>query len=117
MSPEQVTDPVRVGARSDLYSLGAVAYFLLTGQPPFVRPTAAETMTAHLREAVLAPSRHTPDLPRDLEELVLACLDKDPSRRPASAEELGLALGRCACAGLWTPDRVAGWWREHREQG
>ncbi len=113
MSPEQVADPEQVEPRSDIYSVGAVAYFLLTGQPPFVRATAAETMAAHLRDVVLPPSRLNPALPADVEQLVLACLHKDPSRRPASAQELGLALDRCSCAALWTADLAANWWSEH----
>jgi serine/threonine-protein kinase len=69
MSPEQAAGKVEVDARSDLYSLGAVAYFLLTGQPPFVRDSTVQTLAAHLAEPVVAPDRHRPDIPDDLQSV------------------------------------------------
>src|SRR5262249_9540433 len=67
MSPEQAAGRTDVDARSDLYGLGAVAYFLLTGRPPFVRDSAVQTLAAHLGEPVVAPDRHQPDVPADLQ--------------------------------------------------
>jgi serine/threonine-protein kinase len=95
MSPEQAAGQMDVDARSDLYSLGAVAYFLLTGQPPFVRPTAVQTLAAHLSEPVTPPSALRPGLSADLEAVVLRCLDKEPARRFPTAEALDQALRRC----------------------
>jgi eukaryotic-like serine/threonine-protein kinase len=113
MSPEQAAGGDDLGARSDLYSLGAVAYFLLTGRPPFVRDGAVQTLAAHLGEPVVAPDRHEPGVPADLQAVVLRCLEKEPARRFVGADELAQALARCACAGRWTRERAAAWWRDH----
>jgi serine/threonine-protein kinase len=112
MSPEQGAGR-GLDARSDLYSLGAVAYFLMTGLPPFVRGSAVQTLAAHLAEPVVAPDRHRPEVPADLQAVVLRCLEKDPSRRFPNAEELARALARCHCADQWTPEQAAAWWRDH----
>jgi serine/threonine-protein kinase len=111
MSPEQAAGKTDLDARSDLYSLGAMAYFLLTGQPPFVRPTAVQTLAAHLGEPVVAPDHHRPDLPADVQAVVLRCLEKEPSRRFPVAAELEQALAGCGCARQWTPEEAAAWWR------
>ena len=115
MSPEQAAGKPDVDGRSDLYSLGAVAYFLLTGRPPFVRGTAVQTLAAHLGEPVVAPDRYCPDVPADLQAVVLHCLEKDPARRFPDADTLDQALSQCRCAGRWTRDRAAAWWQEHGE--
>jgi serine/threonine protein kinase len=93
MSPEACNGD-RVDARSDVYSLGAVLYFLLTGTPPFTAPTAAAVMLAHVSEVPDLPSTRVP-VPRDLEIVVMCCLDKDPRARYASARELDAALAGC----------------------
>jgi serine/threonine-protein kinase len=113
MSPEQAAGQADLDGRSDLYSLGAVAYFLLTGQPPFVRNTAVQTLAAHLGEPVLAPDQHQPDVPADLQAVVLRCLEKEPARRFQDAARLEQALGKCGCAGQWTREQAAAWWGEH----
>jgi serine/threonine-protein kinase len=116
MSPEQATADVNITPRADLYSLGAVAYFLLTGQPPFVRPHAAEVLIAHVREKAKPPCEIVSDLPADLERIVLQCLAKKPGDRFASAADLEHALAACDCADQWTQDQAAAWWREHDPQ-
>jgi serine/threonine-protein kinase len=113
MSPEQAAGKADVDARSDLYSLGAVAYFLLTGRPPFVRDSPVQTLAAHLAEPVVAPDRHRPDIPADLQAVVLRCMEKDPVGRFPSADELAQALARCSCANEWTREQAAAWWRDH----
>lgn len=113
MSPEQARGSADVDARSDIYSLGALAYFLLTGHPPFERETAVQTLAAHLADEVASPATLRADLPADLEGIVLRCLAKTPSLRYQSAGEVESALTECACACQWTPQRAAGWWREH----
>ncbi|MBA2459187.1 MAG: serine/threonine protein kinase, partial [Gemmatimonadales bacterium] len=82
-----------VDGRADLYSLGCVAYFLLTGRLVFEADTAIQMIVKHLQETPFPPSVRTPNLvPPALESLVLACLAKRPADRPASAAELGRAL-------------------------
>jgi serine/threonine-protein kinase len=112
MSPEQATGERELDRRSDLYSLGAVAYHLLTGRPPFNRALAMAVLVAHARDPVVPPSRIAPGIPEDLERVVLRCLAKDAAERYEDAEALERALGACACVGDWDPDRAARWWRD-----
>jgi serine/threonine-protein kinase len=113
MSPEQASGSAELGLGSDIYSLGAVAYFLLTGQPPFVRRTMVQVLAAHLTEPVPPLTGLRPDLPSDLEAVVLRCLEKDPARRFGDAESLEQALAGCRCAADWDRAEAAGWWRKH----
>src|SRR5262245_45803526 len=115
MSPEQARGKSDLDARSDIYSVGGVAYSLLTGQPPFVRETAMELLIAHASERVPSPRLVRADIPADLEAVVLRCLEKDRDRRFASVEELERALAGCASAGEWTEEMAAEWWRNHGE--
>jgi serine/threonine-protein kinase len=110
MSPEQASGQ-RADHRSDIYALGAVAYYLLTGHAPFQRDTALSVMIAHARDAATPPSALRPDIPADLERIVLKCLAKDRAERYQDAASLDQALGHCAAAGLWTRERAAEWWR------
>ena len=91
MSPEQaVADDL--DPRSDIYSLGAVAFFALTGQAPFVRQSSAQLRLAHISAPAVFPDSARLSVPLALQALVLRCLDKDPSRRFQTADSLGLAL-------------------------
>jgi tRNA A-37 threonylcarbamoyl transferase component Bud32 len=110
MSPEQA-DLGDLDGRSDIYSLGAVAYFLLTGQPPFVRGSAVQTLAAHLGEAVVPPDRLRAEVPADLQAVLLRCLEKEPAGRFQDAASLEQALGQCGCAAGWTQEQAAAWWR------
>ena len=92
-------------ARSDIYSLGAVAYFLLTGRPPFEGENAIGVMIAHARDPVVPPSQVRPGIPEDLERIVLRCLAKDPADRFPDAESLDEALASCESAREWTRGR------------
>jgi serine/threonine-protein kinase len=95
MSPEQASGTDAVDARSDIYSLGGVAYFLVTGVPPFVRATLSELFAAHARQAVTLPERIQPNVPRDLQAIILRCLSKNPDDRYPNAAALHDALERC----------------------
>lgn len=101
VSPEQAAGRA-LDARSDLYSLGAVAYFLLTGRMPFHRATAVQTLAAHLGDAVVPPSDLQPGLPTDVQAVVLQCLEKEPGWRFPDALALEQALAQCACSGQWS---------------
>ncbi|HKI38645.1 MAG TPA: serine/threonine-protein kinase [Gemmataceae bacterium] len=111
MGPEQAAGRGPLDSRADLYGLGGVAYFLLTGRPPFECESALQLVLAHACDPVTPPSRLRPDLPADLEAVVLRCLEKEPGRRFADAAELAQALRRCACAGDWDADRAAAAWQ------
>jgi len=111
MSPEQAVGDSQPDARSDMYSLGAVGYFLLTGCPPFEGDRPIKVVIAHAHHDVVPPSQHMPTIPRDLEEVVLRCLEKEPSRRYQTAAELAESLRRCEAAGQWTRADAARWWR------
>ncbi|HEY8041981.1 MAG TPA: serine/threonine-protein kinase [Polyangiaceae bacterium] len=102
MAPE-VCNGGRADPRSDVYSLGSVLYFLLTGTPPFTAPTAAAVMVAHVNDVPEPPSRRAP-VPADIERVVLRCLEKEPEDRYQSARELDMALAECKDAGTWTRD-------------
>jgi serine/threonine-protein kinase len=112
LSPEQATGTA-MDARSDIYSLGGVAYFLLTGQTPFIRETALEMIMAHVCDPVQPLTRVRADVPLDLQDVVLRCLEKDPAKRFLDANSLAYALIRCHCASRWTTEQAAAWWREH----
>jgi serine/threonine-protein kinase len=112
MSPEQSLAGREVDGRSDLYALGGVAYFLMTGQPPFAGRSAMEMLVAHARDTVTPPSRLNAALPPDLERLTLRCLEKSADKRFQTADELERSLADCESAGRWTQEQAAQWWRE-----
>jgi serine/threonine protein kinase len=91
MPPEQATGG-EVTPRCDLYSLGAMLYEMVTGRPPFVGDEAVAIIGQHLNTPPVAPSWHNPDCPPGLEALILRLLEKDPNKRPQSAEEVRKAL-------------------------
>src|SRR5581483_4376754 len=95
MPPEQALGG-EVTPRSDLYSLGAMLYELVTGRPPFIGDESVAIITQHLNTPPVAPSWHVPDLPPGLEALILRLLEKDASKRPATAEEVRQALASIA---------------------
>ena len=112
ISPEQARGKGDIDPRTDIYSLGALAYFIVTGQTPFVRDTAMELLAAHMRDEVTPPRQLRPELPQDLEDVILLCLRKNPDDRFADAESLDLALAACDAAGSWDPQRAKGWWHQ-----
>ena len=112
LAPEAVTDPAAVGPQSDLYSLGAVGYYLLTGQRVFEGKTAVDVCVQHATAAVVPPSQRTTNpVPAELEALLLACLAKAPADRPASAEAMRLALTRMPAYADWDEPRARAWWK------
>jgi tRNA A-37 threonylcarbamoyl transferase component Bud32 len=111
MAPEQALGRTNLDARTDIYSLGAMGYFLLTGQPPFVRETSMELLVAHAHEKPTSLGEMRPDVPQDLQAVVMRCLEKEPSRRFDSCDELEDALAQCDCADRWTKHLAADWWR------
>jgi serine/threonine-protein kinase len=113
LSPEQASGKSDLDGRSDIYSLGAVAYFLLTGQPPFLREQPLQMIIAHVVDPVRRLTDLRPDFPTDLQAVVLRCLEKEPGKRFGDVGGLEQALAACGCAGQWDEERAAGWWRDH----
>ena len=114
LSPESISAPEKVDARSDLYALGAVGYYLLTGTNVFEAPSVIEVCSHHLHTAPEPPSQRLGRaVPAKLEAVILACLEKDPGRRPQSARDLAAALLGCDDAGAWTEREALAWWSSH----
>jgi serine/threonine-protein kinase len=110
MAPEQALGRSTLDARTDIYSVGALAYFLVTGQPPFVRESAMEMLVAHAHEKPSPPSDLRPSLPDDLQAVIMKCLEKDPDLRYLTAEDLESALAQCGCSDSWTRRAASQWW-------
>lgn len=113
MAPETITQSTPVDARTDLYSLGAVAYFLLTGAPIFDAKTVVEVCAHHVYTPAIAPStRLGRPISPELERIVLDCLAKSPTDRPGSADELRGRLGRVTDCTEFSTQGAARWWTE-----
>jgi len=117
MSPEAITKPDGMDARSDLYALGAVGYYLLTGDHVFVAATAVEVCSHHLHTTPQPPSKRLgAPVPEDLEGILMRCLEKSPSSRPGSAAALQRDLRRCREFGDWDAERARRWWGENADR-
>ncbi|HET9957071.1 MAG TPA: serine/threonine-protein kinase [Polyangiaceae bacterium] len=114
MAPEMVRFQAPVDARADLYALGCVGYWLLTGKRVFDAETRHDMLVMHAHQKPIPPSRRvgSPVHP-GLETLIMACLEKNPNRRPQSARELNDALNGLMFTHAWTEERAALWWRQH----
>ena len=110
MSPEQILDPPSVDARSDLYALGAVGYYLLTGGFVFEGTNAIEICAQHLSAEPELPSLRTErPIEPELELLVMQCLEKKRQDRPASAREIAIRLEQTGVE-PWTQAEAGEWW-------
>jgi serine/threonine-protein kinase len=100
--------------RADLYALGCVSYFLLTGRDVFEAGSAMDMLRSHLGATPAPPSQRAPvPVPEELDRVVLQCLEKDPDRRPASALELREMLRAVPVESAWSDERAAKWWADH----
>jgi serine/threonine-protein kinase len=112
MAPEMALGET-VDGRADIYALGCVAYYLLTGHLVFESDNAMHSLVKRLTEAPAPPSTRTElPIPSDLEAIVLSCLDKDPARRPATAGHLAESLAAVNVA-PWTDEQARRWWAVH----
>ncbi len=113
MAPEMVLSDT-VDGRADLYALGCVGYYLLTGQQVFDADTTMKVMAKHLQEAPIPPSQRVANgVPPRLEQVILACLAKTPDDRPRSAADLARLLA-AADVEPWTNEEAAEWWAAER---
>ena len=100
--------------QSDLYSLGCVGYWLLTGQQVFPGGTPIQILSKHISDPPPPPSQHLPaPLPSDLENLIMRCLEKDPTARPAGATGFLADLERCVVPETWNQTAARVWWQRH----
>jgi serine/threonine-protein kinase len=114
MAPETIRQAGAASPASDIYSLGAVAYFLLTAANVFEGGSAVEICSGHLHDEPVPPSQRIDKaIPADLEQVVLQCLAKQPGDRPSSAAALEAALAACEDANRWGQADAREWWRAH----
>ncbi len=114
IAPEQALGDAGIDGRADIYAIGCVAYWLLTGQLVFNAATVMGTILHHAHTAPIPPSlRSELAIPPALDELVLSCLAKDPADRPQSAVELSRRLANIACKSDWSDEHARDWWNLH----
>jgi serine/threonine protein kinase len=114
LAPEAALGEQLVDARADLYGLGCVAYWLLTGAMVFDETTAFAMAVAHVTKEPLRPSQRVGQpIEPELESIVMACLHKDRERRPSSAAVLRERLSAVPLREPWSRERAAAWWRAH----
>jgi serine/threonine protein kinase len=113
MSPEQATGDAAADARSDIYALGCVAYYMLTGHPPFEETNAVKVLLAHANRQPVPPSQVHAGIPADLERIVLKCLEKKPADRYPTVAALWTAFAETGLHGKWTRDDASHWWQEN----
>ena len=115
MSPEQALGTANIDGRADIYSVGCVAYWLLTGQLVFVADTPTAMLMQHIQSAPPPPSsRSEMAISPSMDRVVLSCLAKDPAHRPQSAKELSRRLAEIDIETTWTEERRSEWWQKHK---
>ena len=115
MAPEIAMSTASVDGRADLYAVGCVAFWLLTGRPVFEEATPMATIIAHVQRQPIPPSTATEfEVPAALDEIILDCLAKDPAARPASADVLSTRLAAISFARPWTEQSAVRWWDVYR---
>ncbi|HEU5155122.1 MAG TPA: serine/threonine-protein kinase, partial [Gemmatimonadales bacterium] len=114
IAPETVLG-TKVDHRADIYALGCVAYWLVTGKLVFDAPSAVAMMLKHANETPIAPSHRTEiELPPAFDEVILSCLAKRPQDRPQTAKELAARLRAAVPGAVWDTERATHWWERHR---
>ncbi len=117
MAPEMLRFQAPVDARADLYALGCVGYWLLTGKRVFEAQTRADMLVMHAHQKPVLPSKRIDrPLHPGLEALVMQCLEKNPNKRPQTARELSDALGALQFDHPWTDERARLWWKQNRPE-
>jgi serine/threonine protein kinase len=117
MSPEAIKNSSRNDPRSDIYSVGALGYYLLTGKYVFEADSVLAIYEKQLTTSPVPPSQRAANpVSSELEKIILSCLDKEPEHRPQSAGELHALLLACPLASSWQPEARSAWWRQFHEQ-
>lgn len=115
LAPELIKDAAVFSPSSDLYALGGVGYYLLTGHNVFEGSSAVEICAMQLHDEPVPPSQRTRRaIPADLEEIVMACLAKQPRKRPPNAGAMSEMLVKCEHFGAWTRELAIKWWSDNR---
>jgi eukaryotic-like serine/threonine-protein kinase len=114
MAPEIILGERDIDRRADVYAVGCVAYYLLTGQLVFDADTPMKMFLQHVQTPPVPPSQRTElRIPRELDDLVLACLEKDPRKRPQDAEQLFRMARSCHACENWDREQAKRWWEMH----
>ena len=114
MAPEMAMGQTDVDGRVDIYGLGCVGYWLLTGQKVFEGDSELAVVVSHVQKQPVPPSQRTEvEIPEELERVILKCLEKDPADRPQSAAQLDTMLTDCLPFIAWTKERAVEWWQLH----
>jgi serine/threonine-protein kinase len=117
IAPEVVLGKSAIDHRVDIYALGCVAYWLLTGRLVFEASNAMQVMIQHANTPPVPPSARVElEIPPAVDDVVLACLAKDPTDRPASAAELATRLSAAVTGPAWSQDLALRWWERHRPE-
>jgi serine/threonine-protein kinase len=117
MAPEVALGEASYDHRIDIYAVGCIGYWLLTGKLVFEADTPMKMIVEHARTPPPRPQTRTElPIPPELEQIIMDCLEKDPARRPATAGELALRLARVPVPQQWTAERAERWWRTHLPQ-
>jgi serine/threonine-protein kinase len=110
VAPEQVLGE-KIDGRTDIYSLGCAAYWALTGTYVFQGKSAMATVMMHVNTTPAPPSSvGIQDIPTDLDNIIMACLEKDPAKRPQTADELAERLANCVLGDAWNRQTARNWW-------
>ena len=114
MAPETILQGGKIDHRADIYALGCVLYFLVTGHLVFEGETPMKTLVSHVEDPPVPPSQRTEtEVPKALEELILACLEKDPAKRPQDAQVLLDMARRIRVRRPWGQEQAREWWKTH----
>jgi serine/threonine-protein kinase len=114
MAPEVILGKVDIDRRVDVYALRCVAYFLLTGDRVFCAENRMNMLIQHVQDEPLPPSRRANfKVPPEVDDLIMACLHRDPNERPASAEELLHMAKTCTTFEVWDQRAAKKWWEAH----
>ena len=116
MAPEAIRNEPALDGRSDIYTLGGVGVFLLTGEPVFTGENIVEVVAHHLHTAPTPPSQRGVEVPSDFETVLMRCLEKQPAARFDTAHDLGTALANCARSSPWSLERATQFWVGRRNQ-